>query len=52
MDFNFFFFFFFDRSNETRAIDVKMDGFVLEEIPSFMMQVSLLLKLPPRKLDP
>ena len=55
----------FDRSNNTGCIDVKMDGFVLEEKPSFKMlgltfssklgwvlTLSLLLKLPPRKLEP
>ena len=53
----------FDRSNNTGAIDVKMDGSVLEDKSSFKMlgltfssklewglTLSLLLKLPPRKL--
>ena len=55
----------FDRSDNTGAIDVKMDGSVLEEKSSFKMlgltfssnwigalTLSLLLKLPPRKLEP
>ena len=55
----------FDRSNNTGSIDVKMDGSVFEEKPSFKMlgftsllnwigalTLSLLLKLPPRKLKP
>ena len=50
----------FDRSKNTGAIDVKMDGSVLEEKTSFkmlgmhlkMLTLSLLLKLPPRKLEP
>ena len=53
----------FDRSKNTGAIDVKMDGSVLEEKTSFKMlgltfssklalTLSLLLKLPPRKLEP
>ena len=55
----------FDPSNNTGAIDVKMDGSVLEEKSSFKMlgfssllnsiealKLSLLLKLPPRKLEP
>ena len=54
----------FDRSNNTVAIDVKMDGSgsVLEEKSSFKMLGltfsskldwgSLLLKLPPKKLEP
>ena len=55
----------FDRSKNTGAIDVKMDGSVLEEKTSFKMLglifsskldwglfLSLLLKLPPRKLEP
>ena len=54
----------FDWSNNTRAIDVKMDGSVLEEKSSFKMlgltfssklvgalALSLLLKLSPRKLE-
>ena len=54
----------FDRSKNTGAIDVKMDGSVLEEKISFKMlgltslltwigalTLSLLLKLPPRKLE-
>ena len=54
----------FDRSKNTGAIDVKMDGSVLEEKSSFKMlgltsllnwtgalTLSLLLKLPPRKLE-
>ena len=56
----------FDRSNNTGAIDVKMDGSVLEEKSFFKMlgltfyskfywgsyTLSLLLKLPPTKLKP
>ena len=55
----------FDWSKNTGAIDVKMDGSVLEEKSSFKMlglafssklawrsYISLLLKLPPRKLEP
>ena len=55
----------FDWSNNTGAIDVKMDGSVLEEKSSFKMLglsfsskldwaliVSLLLKRSPRKLEP
>ena len=54
----------FDRSNNTGAINVKMNGSVLEEKSSFKMlmltcsskldwgSLSLLLKLPPRKLEP
>ena len=49
----------FDRSNNTGAIDMKMDEPVLEEKTSFKMLnwigaliLSLLLKLPPRKLEP
>ena len=47
----------FDRSNNTGAIDVKMDGSVLEEKPSLLnwigtLTLSLLLKLLPRKLEP
>ena len=55
----------FDRSKNTGAIDVKMDGSVLEEKTSFKMlgltfsstldwalTLFLLLKLPPRKLEP
>ena len=55
----------FDLSKNTGAIDVKMDGSVLEEKSSFKMlgltfsskldwalTLSLLLKLPPRKLGP
>ena len=52
----------FDRSKNTGAIDVKIDGSVLEEKTSFKMlgltfssgalTLSLLLKLPPRKLEP
>ena len=54
----------FDRFNNTGAIDVKMDGSVLEEHLSFKIlgltsssklhwgsYISLLLKLPPRKLE-
>ena len=44
----------FDRSKNTGAIaiDVKMDGSVLEEKTSFkMLTLSLLLKLPLRKLE-
>ena len=53
----------FDQSNNTGAIDVKMDGFVLEEKSSFKIPrlsfscrldwaliLSLLLKLPARKM--
>ena len=53
-----------DQSNNTGAIDVKMDGSVLEEKSSFKMlgltfsskldgalTLSLLLKLHPRKLE-
>ena len=55
----------FDRSNNNGSIDVKMDGSVLEEKLSFKMlgltfsskldwgsYISLLLKRPPRKLEP
>ena len=55
----------FDRSNNTSSIDVKMDGSVLEEKSSFKIlgltfsskldldsNISLLLKLLPRKLEP
>ena len=56
----------FDRSNNTGAIDVKMDGSVLEEKSSSKMLgltfsskldedidiILLLLKLPPRKFEP
>ena len=55
----------FDRSNNTGAIDVKMDGSVLQEKSSFRcwvclsllnwigaLTLSLLLKLPARKLKP
>ena len=50
----------FDLSNDTSAIDVKMDGSVLDEKPPFKvftffheaLTLSLLLKLPPRKLEP
>ena len=54
-----------NRSNNTGAIDVKMNGSVLEEKSSFKMlgltfsskldwahTLSLLLKLSPRKLEP
>ena len=54
----------FDRSNNNGSIDVKMDGSVLEEESSFKMlgltfsstldwvlTLSLLVKLPPRKLE-
>ena len=54
----------FDWSNNNGSIDVKMDGSVLEEKSSFQMlgltfcfkldwgsYISLLLKLPPRKLE-
>ena len=54
----------FDKSKKTGAIDVKMDGSVLEEKTSFKMlgltfssklvgalTLSLLLKLPPGKLE-
>ena len=54
----------FDRSNNTSSIDVKMDGSVLEGKSSFKIlgltfsskldldsNISLLLKLPPRKLE-
>ena len=47
----------FDLSKSTGAIDVKTDGSVLEEKSFFnhlltFKTLSLLLKLPPRKLDP
>ena len=56
----------FDQFNNTGAIDVKMDGSVLEGKSSFkilelnlsskldwgLIILSLLLKLPPRKLEP
>ena len=55
----------FAQSNNSDAIDMKMDGFVLEGKSSFEMlgftfsskldwalTLSLLLKLPPRKLEP
>ena len=55
----------FDQSNNTVSIDVKMDGSVFEEESSFKLlglivfskldwdsYISLLLKLPPRKLEP
>ena len=55
----------FDPSNNTGAVDLKMDGFVLEEKSSFKMMgltfsskldwaltLPLLLKVPPRKLEP
>ena len=55
----------FDCSNNTGAIDMEMNGDVLEENLSFKMlgltfsykldwalTLSLLLKLPPRKLEP
>ena len=56
----------FDQSNNTGGIDVEMDGSVLEEKSSFkilglnlsskldwgLIILSLLLKLPPRKLEP
>ena len=55
----------FDRSKNTNAIDVKIDGSVLEENSSFKMlgltfsskldwalTLSLLLKLPPRNCEP
>ena len=54
----------FDQSNSNSSIDVKMDGPVLEEKLSFKMlgltfsskligvfTLSLLLKVPPRKLE-
>ena len=54
----------FNRSNNTGSIDAKMGGSVLEEKSSFKMlgltfsskldwvlTLSLLLKLPPRKLE-
>ena len=51
----------FDWSNNNGFIDVKMDGSVLEEKSSFrifsllnwieVLTLSLLLKLPPRKLE-
>ena len=54
-----------DRSNNTGSIDVKMDGSILEEKSSLRwwgwpyllnsigpLTLSLLLKLPPRKLEP
>ena len=55
----------FDRSNNTGSADAKMDVSVLEEESSFKMlgltfsskldwgfTLSLLLKLPPKKLEP
>ena len=55
----------FDRSNNTGATDVKMDGRVLEEKSSFkMLELTFSIKLdwgsyiiyidkvPPRKLEP
>ena len=53
----------FDWCNETSAIDVKIDESVLQEKSSFKIMgltfcsklavtLSLLLKLPPRKLEP
>ena len=55
----------FDQSNNTGIIDVKIEGSVLDEKPSFKMlrltsllnwtgalTLSLLLKLYPRKLEP
>ena len=55
----------FDQSHNTGATDVKMDGSALEEQSSFKMSgwlsllnwigaftLYLLLKLPPRKLEP
>ena len=55
----------FDQSNNTVAIDVRMDGSVLDKKSSFKMlrlnfyskldwglTLSLLLKLPQRKLGP
>ena len=44
----------YDRSNNTGAIDVKMDGSVPEEksFKIWPLTLSLLLKLPPRKLEP
>ena len=47
----------FDRSNNTGAIDVKIEGSILEEKSSLLnwigvLTLSLLLKLPPRKLEP
>ena len=55
----------FDRSNNTGAIDVKMDGSVLEVKSLFKIlgllfllnwigaiALCLLLKVPPRKLEP
>ena len=54
----------FDQSNNNGSIDMKMDGSILEEKSSFKMlgltfsskldwvlTLSLLLKLPPRKLE-
>ena len=54
----------FDRCSNNGSIDVKMDGSVLEEKSSFKMlgltfsskldwssYISVLLKLPPRKLE-
>ena len=45
---------FFERSNNNGSIDVNMDGSVLEKKSYFKMlglTLSLLLKLPPRKLE-
>ena len=57
--------FLFERSNNTGAIDVKMDGSVLEEKPSFKMlgltfsskfgwgsYIISVAKTAPRKLEP
>ena len=54
----------FDQSNNTGAIDMKMDGSIFEEKSSFKMlgltfssnwimalTLSLLINLPPRKLE-
>ena len=42
----------FERSSSTGALDVKRDGSVLEEKSFKMLGLSLLLNLPPRKLEP
>ena len=40
----------FDRSNNVGAIDVEMNGSVFDGFDP--LELSLLLKLPPRKLEP
>ena len=41
-----------DGSHYSGAIDVKMDGSVLEEKSFGALTLSLLLKLPTRKMEP